>query len=408
MAELPLGIYIHIPFCASRCSYCDFCSLAAQEELMPKYQTALLAHIKESAPRLSHYAVDTVYFGGGTPSIYDTGDLIKLLQCIKRNYKLRLGAEITLEANPDSIELSELKRLRRAGFNRISIGIQSANDAILKLIGRRHNFAQAEKAVKTARAAGFENISADLIFGLPGQTRGDWAETLNRTAALNLQHISCYALKIEPGTMLYNMQNRLQIPDDDTQADMYLYAVDSLSGFGLKQYEISNFAMRGMESRHNLKYWQLGDYAGFGASAHSLIGNMRFAFTKDVRAYIRGITSSGEVVSEKEEINDFERVVEYIMLGLRTVHGICESEYYNIYHITFTPLARQLEEFAKNGWARKNGERWCFTPQGFLISNRLIGKLLEIVADLKRSVATPWKMHTSLHRYDDEDIQLHL
>lgn len=407
MADKPLGIYIHIPFCESKCTYCDFYSLPSQTALIPKYQSALMSHIKESSPRLSGYSVDSVYFGGGTPSFYGASNLIKLFTCLKRNFKIRTSSEVTFEANPDSVSYHDLKKLRKAGFNRISIGVQSANDSILKTIGRRHTFEQAETAVAQAKRAGFDNISIDLIYGLPEQSRSDWADTLARAAALKPQHFSCYGLKIEPGTPLYSMRDSFFIPNDDAQADMYLYAVEALDRFGYKQYEISNFALKGMESRHNLKYWQLGEYAAFGPSAHSFVGGVRYAYVRDLKEYIKGIEEKGEVVSEKEEISKYEQAVEYLMLGLRTTNGICESEYYSIYQSTFAPIERLLREFAQNRWARYSNGRWSLTPQGFLISNRLIAQIIDVQADLKRSIGTPWKSrHTPLQE-QDEYIQLH-
>ena len=407
MTYTPLGVYIHIPFCASKCSYCDFYSLPDARELCDRYQEALLSHLTESAPRFASYAVDTVYFGGGTPSWYGADRLIKLLQCIKKFFRLRTDSEITLEANPDSMTLPDLRKLRKADFNRISIGVQSFNDDILALIGRRHDSAAAVRAVENARRAGFDNISIDLIYGLPEQTRGIWATTLARAGALKVQHISCYGLKLEPGTPMAAKADSLRLPDDDLQADMYLYAVDALSRYGLRQYEISNFAARGMQSRHNLKYWQLGDYAGFGPSAHSFIGGMRYSYVRDVNTYIEGVTGAADIIDEQEETDRFGRLSEYVMLGLRTVRGICESEFYGIYRLSFTPLERQFEEYFKSGWAKKVSDRWSFTPQGFLVSNRLIGQLLDILSDMRAAARAARKPRTASQRYEDEDIQLH-
>ena len=197
-----LGLYIHIPFCASRCAYCDFCSTAGRRDLIPDYQRALKKHLTEAAPRLESYRIDTVYFGGGTPSWYGADYLADLLGLIRKDVRLTADCEITLEANPDSVEAAGLGRLRKAGFNRISLGAQSANDAILRFLGRRHTWAQVPRAVEKARRAGFENISLDLIYGLPAQSREDWSDTLRRVMELNVQHLSCYGLKIEEGTPL--------------------------------------------------------------------------------------------------------------------------------------------------------------------------------------------------------------
>ena len=198
-----LGIYIHIPFCASKCSYCDFYSLAGCDQLMPAYHRALSAHMIESAPAIKHYEVDSVYFGGGTPSYYGAEQLIDLFDVLKRNGNVRMDTEVTVECNPDSVSLPMLKQLRQEGFNRLSLGVQSADNDLLKLIGRRHNFQQVQKAVSDARRAGFDNISLDLIYGLPSQSKSDWADTLAKAVELHPEHLSCYGLKLEEGTKMY-------------------------------------------------------------------------------------------------------------------------------------------------------------------------------------------------------------
>ena len=223
-----LGIYIHIPFCVSKCSYCDFYSIAGGKQRMPDYQSALLSHISESAEAIESYEIDSIYIGGGTPSCYGAKRIVEILDELKRIGNVRLDSEITVEVNPDTTKLEELKLLRAEGVNRLSIGVQSANNDILKIIGRRHNFRQAEIAVDTAREAGFENVSLDLIYGLPSQTRGDWADTLSRALELHPEHLSCYGLKLEEGTPMYRSYlGSPLIPDEDEQADMYLYTVDT-------------------------------------------------------------------------------------------------------------------------------------------------------------------------------------
>lgn len=381
MADSNVGLYFHIPFCASRCAYCDFCSTANRRDLIPRYQAALRKHFQEFAPRLAGRTVDTVYFGGGTPSWYGAKELAALLEDVKRQCKVSGDAEITLEANPDSVSFGALERLRLAGFNRISLGVQSASDEILHTIGRRHSWAQVPKAVEAARQAGFPNVSLDFIYGLPGQTRADWADTLDKAIALNPEHLSCYGLKIEEGTPLWESRNDPDIPDDDTQADMYLYAVDRLAAAGYGQYEISNFARTGFASRHNLKYWQLGDYAGFGASAASNMGYRRYTLLRDVEGYIRAVESGGDPVCESEALTLDERAGEYIMLGLRTAAGIAAEEYERQYRASFAGMEACFVRYARMGLARQTAGRWRFTPQGFLLSNRLIGELLDVQAE---------------------------
>ncbi len=385
-----LGIYIHIPFCASKCGYCDFYSLTGCDRLMPKYQDALVEHIRESYPAMAPYYIDTVYFGGGTPSYYGANRLLELWSELKLSGRVLKDAEVTLEANPDSAKPKDLAKLRRGGFNRISLGVQSANNDLLKMIGRRHNWRQVEMAMEAARGAGFDNISMDLIYGLPSQTKADWADTLMRVIELKPEHISVYGLMLEEGTPMYQYKGSQVMPTDDEQADMYLYAVDLLEHYGYAQYEISNFAIKGYESRHNLRYWQLGEYMGLGAGAHSCIGSSRFSYIKDVDKYIVGVLGDKEnILDELERINPSERATEYIMLGMRTTRGISKDEYRSLYRSDFTPIEKTLEEFKAKGWAINVDGSWRFTGSGFLLSNLLIAALLEAQAG-SRVAVNPW------------------
>lgn len=388
--EKLLGIYIHIPFCAGKCAYCDFYSKAGCDELMPAYQKALLKHIKESAPQLAGYTIDSVYFGGGTPSYYGFDRIVEIFSALKKYGRVLVDAEVTVEANPDSVTLSGLQMLRKEGVNRISLGVQCADDGTLKSIGRLHNFAQAEKAVKNARAAGFDNVSIDLIYGLPSQSREAWATSLAKGIGLKPDHISCYGLKIEEGTPLYLYKDSPFIPDDDTQADMYLYACDTLSRAGLYQYEVSNFATKGKQSRHNLKYWQGKDYLGFGAAAHSYIGGQRFNYIASIEDYSNNIMNGDVVVDQSEYMSKYERSMEYLMLGLRTTHGISEEEYKEIYRCNFDAARKMLDSFIARGWAINKDGRWSFTPKGFLISNALIGSILDLQTK-ERTMAQAYK-----------------
>ena len=391
-----VGIYIHIPFCASKCAYCNFYSLASSDKLMPELQSAILQHIEEYAPHLDGYIIDTVYFGGGTPSYYGAGRLISIFNALKKHGHVLLDAEVTAEVNPGSITKEDLLKLRRAGFNRLSIGVQSASDVVLKNLGRQHSFADAEETVKNARQAGFTNISIDIILGLPSQDNDDWSETLTRAVALKPEHISCYGLKIEEGTQLYILKDSPFLPDDDKQADMYLYAVEMLSRFGYKQYEISNFARKGFESRHNLKYWLGDEYIGFGPAAHSYIGQSRYSFVEDVEKYIDRVGSGQDsVVEYSEEMSDFEKAGEYLTLRLRTMHGISEEEYYDIYKLKMDFVLALLREYESNGWAIFKDGRWRFTPTGFLISNTLITELLEAQLKQRTETSKPWHSQTN-------------
>jgi len=350
-----------------------------------------LRHIEEYSPQLDGYLIDTVYFGGGTPSYYGAGRLVSILNALKRNGHVLLDAEITAEINPGSITRDELVKLKRAGFNRLSIGVQCADDKTLKSLGRIHTFKDAEETVKNARLADFDNLSVDIVYGLPSQDKDSWAETVARAAALKAEHISCYGLKIEEGTQLYLFKSSPFLPDDDVQADMYLYAVETLARFGYKQYEISNFARRGYESRHNMKYWFGDDYIGFGPGAHSYIGKCRYSFIEDIEKYIERVTLGQVVVEYSEEMSDFENAGEYLMLRLRTIHGISEEEYYNIYRLKMDYVLELLQKYEQDGWALYKDGRWRFTPKGFMLSNTLIGEILEAQTRQRTQISRPWQ-----------------
>ena len=374
-----LGIYVHIPFCRSKCDYCDFYSLAGREREMDRYQKALLAHMRETAPLAQGIPVDTIYFGGGTPSFYGAKRIRELLTHLHKLFQVEKDAEITVECNPDSVDLRELKILRKAGVNRISLGMQSADAGELQRIHRIHTPRQTDQAAEWVRKLKFPSLSLDLIYGLPGQTMDSWRATVEHALSLLPQHLSCYGLKVEEGTPLARRVEEGEVlPDDDQQADLYLWTVGRLERAGLPQYEISNFAKPGYESRHNLRYWLTQPYIGFGPGAHSDFGGRRYSFVRDLEGYIRGVLEGGDVIDASELIPQRERCGEYLMLRLRTTRGVDALEYRNAYFMDFAPLEARLRKFAAQGWAEQTPEgRWRFTPRGFLVSNQLIGDLLE-------------------------------
>ena len=376
--KTPLGLYVHVPFCRSKCQYCDFYSLACKEDkLMDGYLDAVCAHIKESGALAPNYKVDTVYFGGGTPSFFGADGLAQILATIRRNFDVDNNAEISIECNPDSVSDKLLRRLLAEGFNRVSLGIQSDDDEVLKKLGRPHTYAQAVSAYQRIRKAGFKNVSVDLMYGLPEQTIGDWQETLDNVLRLLPEHISCYGLKIEEGTPFFAYKEMLNLPSDDVQADMYLTAVEMLRSRGYRQYEISNFARKNLYSRHNLKYWEGGEYLGFGPSASSDFAGKRFTLCRDLQAYISGIRDGGEVMEDVQEIPLRERAGEYLMLRLRTARGIAAEEYERLFLLPFEPLAEVLAKHRALGYTGINEEgRWYLTPTGFLISNTILSELL--------------------------------
>lgn len=287
--------------------------------------------------------------------------------------------EITLEANPDSVDEKMLRRLRRAGVTRLSLGMQSACDGELAAVHRPHTFRQVEAAVKAARAAKLRNLNLDLIYGLPGQTEASWRASVEAALSLEPEHLSCYGLTVEEGTPLARrVAEGEALPDDDEQAQRYLWTVKRLAQAGFDQYEVSNFSKTGCQSRHNLKYWMGRPYVGLGAGAHSDFGGCRYSFVRDLEGYIRGVLGDGRLLDEMDEIPPRERGSEYLMLRLRTIHGIEEWEYRREYYMNFDPIAAKLSEYEQKGWAVRSGRRWHFTPEGFLLSNRLIGELMEL------------------------------
>ena len=377
--ENSLGLYLHIPFCRSKCDYCDFYSLAGQDDRMDDYQHALLQQILDTAPRTKKQVVNSVYIGGGTPTWYGEKRLLELISALKKRFSLSKDVEFTLEANPDSVDEKMLRRLRRAGVNRLSMGMQSACDRELAAVRRPHTFTQVEQAVKAARAAKIKNLNLDLIYGLPGQTSESWRASVEAALALEPEHLSCYGLTVEEGTPLARRVAEGEVlPSDDEQAERYLWTVERLAQAGLEQYEVSNFSRTGYQSRHNLKYWMGRPYVGLGAAAHSDFGGCRYSFVRDLDGYIRGVLGDSKLLDDMDEIPRRERGSEYLMLRLRTTHGVEEWEYRREYYMNFDPLAAKLSEYEQKGWAARTGRRWHFTPEGFLLSNRLIGELLEL------------------------------
>ncbi len=376
--KTPLGIYIHVPFCRSKCQYCDFYSLATKEDkLLDGYLDAICRHIREAGQLAPGYKVDTVYFGGGTPSFFGADGIATIMTNIRRYFDVDTNAEISIECNPDSVSDKFLRRIRGEGFNRVSLGIQCDDDGILKKLGRPHTYEQATTAFHRIRKAGFRNISVDLMYGLPGQTLRAWQETLEHVLLLNPEHVSCYGLKVEEGTPLHEYQAYAQLPDDDLQADMYLAAVEILKGHGFRQYEISNFARKGLYSKHNMKYWTGGEYLGFGPSASSDFAGKRFTLRRDLQGYVQALRKGGDIIEDVQEIPTRERAGEYLMLRLRTVGGIDPDEYERLFLLPAAPLVDVLERNRQLGYALRNEDgRWHLTPKGFLISNTIISDLL--------------------------------
>ena len=340
------GLYIHIPFCANMCPYCDFYSVKYDKEIAESYAK----QVTQEFDKYRGAEFDTVYFGGGTPSILEPQLIGNILEAARRAFKIADNSEITIECNPSKNLEEDFRQYSSFGINRISLGMQSAVKSERLALGRKAGKEGIAKAVYDAKAAGITNISLDLMLGTPKQTFEGLNETFDFINEMDVTHISAYMLKIEQNTPFYKLQNKLELPDDDTVSDMYLTAVERLAQMGFKQYEISNFAKTGYESKHNIKYWQLIPYLGIGKSAHSFWNGKRFYYDKDFNIIDDGTGGSKE---------------EKIMLGLRLKNGIKKSL-----------IKRDLTPYIKAGYMEENSENISFTPKGFLVSNTIIAELI--------------------------------
>ena len=369
-----LGLYIHIPFCRTKCLYCDFCSVVSRDEQQREaYVGALLREIEARGTK--DYSVDTVYFGGGTPSLLSAEQIGRILGEIKESFNVSPDAEITLECNPMTVSDGDkyFKELRALGVNRLSLGVQTAIDGELKLIGRRHSFEEAKATFFEARGAGFENISVDLMLGIPSQTFDSLRASANQVIKLAAEHISIYSLQLEEGTPLYRMRERYSLADDDTAADMYELVVKMMKDAGYRHYEISNFARGGRESKHNCKYWRLDEYLGLGLAAHSDFGGKRLENTRDMERYL-----GGEWLEAASEISNSEREFEFLMLGLRTADGISKSEFLARFDVDFDDkYGKKVEKFKKMGYFCEKGDALALTESGFEVSNAILTEILD-------------------------------
>ncbi len=345
-----LGLYVHVPFCRKKCPYCDFYSVGFREDTAEQYADAVIRNLRYYGERY-----DTVYFGGGTPIL-----LARHIPRILAECSLAENAEITVECNPCEMDGETLKILLDAGVNRLSVGVQSAVDTELAALGRRHNFAESAKAIHLAHDMGFENISADIMLCIPGQTESSLGYSVNTIEELPITHVSAYLLKIEPNTAFG--KNPPALPDEDAAAEMYLQAVRQLKSAGFAQYEISNFARHGMESRHNLKYWRREEYLGIGAAAHSFCKGKRFAVARDILGFVESEHQT-EVVTDDAP----DETEEKIMLGLRLSEGIPKALWERVQDgLPFIPERYYTIE----------NERLSLTAEGFLVSNGIISTLL--------------------------------
>lgn len=362
-----IGLYIHIPFCKSKCPYCDFFSGRATENDYDNYIKLLSDNICLWSAKTDK-TVSSVYFGGGTPSILGAERLSKLLNKIKEDFTVAENAEITVEVNPDSGKTLDFDLLKLSGFNRISVGMQSAVEQELKALGRIHSINDAEVTVKRAQNAGINNISLDLMIGIPYQTIDSLKKSIDFCANCGVTHISSYILKIESGTVFERIQDKLELPDEESQAQLYLFAVDYLNTLGFEQYEISNFSKIGYESRHNINYWKCGEYIGIGPSAHSFFDGKRFYYSRNMDDFKNNKTYFDCFGGDKEE---------FIMLSLRLISGLNFKEYKERYNEDFPEeKIKIIRKYADMGYMVLKDDCAYFTPKGYLVSNSIISELI--------------------------------
>ncbi|MCR4432458.1 MAG: radical SAM family heme chaperone HemW [Caldiserica bacterium] len=373
----PLSVYVHIPFCLRKCAYCDFPSFTAPETLVEEYLKALKIEIEIYRPFLSERKIETVYFGGGTPSLLKPEKLLSLLDLILSG-KPGDDLEVTLEANPGTVNLRELKALKEGGFNRISIGAQSFQDSELALLGRIHNSAQAREAFEAARKSGFENINLDLIFGLPGQSLGDFLYSLNQAVSLAPEHLSLYCLSIEKGTPLFLKvkSGELHSLGDDLVASMYHSACRILAGNRYEHYEISNFAQPGYRSRHNMVYWTYGDYLGFGLKAVSFHDGIRRGNLGKVDQYIASLKEGKAPIAYRTGKRGVAALREEAILRLRTSDGFLEEELRQKYPRAFPAFQKKLLALKESGLLEESKGRWRIRERYFFVSLEIMARLM--------------------------------
>jgi oxygen-independent coproporphyrinogen-3 oxidase len=372
-----LSLYIHIPFCEKKCDYCDFNSFDDQSEKMKDYVEALIAQIKEYSSSVKSYEIDTVYIGGGTPTFLPLPLLAKIIRTVKKCFYLSPSVEFTCEANPKSALAKTLITLKKEGVNRLSLGLQSADDEELKALGRIHTWQEFNTCFDDAKKAGFSNINVDIMFSLPGQTESVLQHTLARVIAKEPTHISCYSLTICKNTPFGQHVDNLNLPNEEEDRNLYQLCNDVLEDAGYHRYEISNFSQNGFSSRHNYKYWNCEEYLGLGAGAHSYFGQKRFSFPGELDTYITGVNTGTLKALDMMDVPYEESVGEYIMLRLRTTEGIDNSVFLSRFRFSFEETYRSLiDKFIASGHIKK--EKGCFflTLEGINISNYIISEFL--------------------------------
>ncbi|SDI85302.1 radical SAM family heme chaperone HemW [Alteribacillus bidgolensis] len=376
----PSAIYVHIPFCKQICFYCDFNKFYLENQPVNDYVDALGKEIRDAFSINQAQSISSVYIGGGTPTALNNDELEKVILDIKSNAPLLDNElEFTVEVNPGEAGLDKLKLMKSLGVNRLSIGVQSFDNSLLKKIGRSHSVKEALKTIELARKAGFENISIDLMFGLPGQTIQMWQETITTMLELNIPHVSAYSLKIEEKTMFYNWyrQGKLQAIPEDKEAQMYEELVSRLHAYGYETYEISNFAQKGFESRHNQVYWENKEYFGFGAGAHGYVNGHRYANIGPLTHYIKALQQGESVVKETHEVTTQEMMEEEMFMGLRMKKGVKEEIFKKKYGSSYLDVFQEaIQDLQHKELLKDTGGSLHLTKKGRLLGNEVFERFL--------------------------------
>lgn len=392
------GIYIHIPFCIKKCAYCDFLSAPADDEIKAQYTQALIDEIYASADfeysgkgmgkeisnkDIPGKDISTVFFGGGTPSVLSELQIESIVKAIRKNYNILPGAEITIECNPGTVSFAKLLAYKAIGINRISFGLQSADDKELKSIGRIHSYEEFLESYQMARKAGFNNINIDLISALPNQTIASWKNTLEKSVALEPEHISAYSLILEEGTKLYEMIEKERkkgidrIPCEESERQMYYYTNEYLEKNGYKHYEISNYAKSGFECEHNLNYWSPNWYLGFGIGAASYYNGIRYKNIDDIKEYISNAPDLSKIRTQVHELTKENMIEEFMFLGLRKISGISKREFYERFQVKYENIYQTVnDKLIKQGMLMQKEDRIFLTTKGIDLSNMVMSEFL--------------------------------
>ena len=372
--RIPLELYVHIPFCVRKCQYCDFLSGPSDEETKDRYIEALLKEIR-AAEHTEDYEIVSVFIGGGTPSALKAEAIASIMRTLQEQFFFCEDAEVTIEANPGTVDLEKLTIYRNVGINRLSLGLQSTDAEELKLLGRIHSYEEFLKSYEWAREAGFSNINIDLMFAIPGQTGEAWRQHLYQVAELNPEHISAYSLIIEEGTPF--AEQNLDLPDEDTEYQMYEDTAEILERYGYRQYEISNYAKQGYMCRHNAGYWQRREYLGFGLGASSLYRGMRFLNTRRMQEYLKESRNPDQIRKDVTVLSRNERIEEFMFLGLRMTEGISEKKFEENFDVRLMDVYGDiLQKYEETGFMEHIETKWRLTRKGIHVSNHILAEFL--------------------------------